>query len=171
MRLRIAAKLVVRVSTVLTLSAGLVYASVSSERYEVLFGNHEGEQNVDDRPLSPRLAALRDRLKAGARDALDKFWKEISERGAPIVESIRGNEREMLVTVLWRATEETRNVFVFASATLIGRWCGCSTRTCGTKQFSFRTTRASPITWQRTFPIQRSGEASPVSLTLCGTTR
>src|SRR5437763_4291270 len=70
-------------------------------------------QQVDDRPLSPRLAALQDRLKSGDREALDSFWKEITERGAPIVEPVVGSKSEVLVTILWRGTEETRSVFVF----------------------------------------------------------
>jgi len=68
---------------------------------------------VDDRPSSPRLAALRNRIKSGDRDALDNFWKEIQQSGAPIVEPVGGNDRDVLVTILWRAREETRNVFVF----------------------------------------------------------
>jgi enterochelin esterase family protein len=74
--------------------------------------NQESAPKVD-RPLSPRLAALWDRLKAGDGQAPDNFWKEITERGAPIIESAAGNDRDVLVTILWRATEETRNVFVF----------------------------------------------------------
>src|SRR5438128_9999985 len=70
-------------------------------------------RTVDDRPASPRLAALQDRLKSGDRTALDNFWKEISERGAPIVEEVPGNDRDVLVTIVWQAREETRNVFVF----------------------------------------------------------
>src|SRR2546421_11911284 len=65
-------------------------------------------QTVDDRPLSPRLQALQERLKSGGREALDNFWKEISERGAPIVEEVPGNDRDMLVTMVWRAKEETK---------------------------------------------------------------
>lgn len=80
-------------------------------------GDQEGGQEiattVDDRPLSPRLATLRDQLKSGDRKALDNFWKKITESGAPIVETVRGNDRDVLVTMLWRAREETRNVFVF----------------------------------------------------------
>jgi enterochelin esterase family protein len=101
---------------VLTLSASLVYAS-SSGRHGVSIESpltkQESAQNVDDRPLSPRLSALRDRIKSGDREALDNFWKEINERGAPIVEGVPGNDRDMLVTMLWRAREETKNVFVF----------------------------------------------------------
>src|SRR6266496_4303283 len=117
MRLRIAPKIVVRVSTVLTLSASLVYASVSGGRHGVntgsAFAKQESGRNVDDRPLSPRLAALQDRLKAGDRHALDTFWKEITESGAPMIEPVVDSNRDVLVTILWRAAEETRSVFVF----------------------------------------------------------
>ena len=141
MRLRIAPKIVIRVSTVLTLSASLVHASVSrgshgvsigsgSERVAAARNNRDHQDSYPvatasgtdlilkvaqdtDRPLSPRLTALQDRLKSGDRDALDRFWKEIEERGTPIIEPAAGNDRDMLVTMLWRAREETKNVFVF----------------------------------------------------------
>ncbi|MGB7925286.1 MAG: enterochelin esterase domain-containing protein, partial [Pyrinomonadaceae bacterium] len=116
MRLRIAPKIVMRVSTVLTLSACLFQAS-GSGRPGVSIGSsftkQESERNVDDLPLSPRLSALRDRIKSGDREALDNFWKEIEARGTPIVEEAHGNDRDVLVTILWRATAETKNVFVF----------------------------------------------------------
>ena len=115
MRLRIAPKIVIRVSTIVVLSASLGSALTSGgpANRGNAFVNQETSRNVDDRPLSPRLAALQDRLKAGDRGALDSFWKEITERGAPIIEGVPGNDREVLVTMLWRAREETRNVFVF----------------------------------------------------------
>jgi enterochelin esterase-like enzyme len=75
--------------------------------------NQEIAKTVDERPLSPRLAMLQDQLKSGDRKALDSFWKEITERGAPIIERVPGNDRDMHVTMLWRAREETKNVFVF----------------------------------------------------------
>ena len=116
MRLRIAPKIVIRVSTVLTLSACLVQAS-GSHCHGVSIGSsftkQESERNVDDRPLSPRLSALRDQSNLVNREALDKFWKEIEARGAPMVEEVPGNDRDVLVTILWRATAETKNVFVF----------------------------------------------------------
>jgi enterochelin esterase-like enzyme len=102
--------------TLLMLNAGLA-ASFTRTNAQAQSGNsfayETSAPQVDDRLLSPRLAALRDRIKSGDREALDNFWKEISERGAPIVEEVPGNDREMLVTMLWRAKEETRNVFVF----------------------------------------------------------
>src|SRR5262245_59064957 len=117
MRAHFALKIVLGVFTVLVLSASLANV-VASGRHQVgnrehAFVNQETPQNIDDQPLSPRLAALQDRLKAGDRAALDSFWKEIAERGAPIIEPAAGSDREMLVTMLWRARGETRNVFVF----------------------------------------------------------
>jgi enterochelin esterase family protein len=76
-------------------------------------GNVLGVQIVDERPVSPRLAALQDRLKSGDTRALDSFWKEITESGAPIIEPAAGSDHDVLVTMLWRAREETKNVFVF----------------------------------------------------------
>jgi enterochelin esterase family protein len=73
----------------------------------------ESTGTLNDQPSSPRLLALRDRLTSGDRTVLDKFWKEISEQGTPIIEPATDNDREVLVTMLWRAREETRNVFVF----------------------------------------------------------
>ena len=102
MRVRIAPKIVIRVSTIVVLSVSLANALALGQ-----------QPNVDDQSLSPRLAVLQDRLKSGDRSALDSFWKEIDRTGAPMIEPAPDNDREVLVTMLWRAREETRNVFVF----------------------------------------------------------
>src|ERR1044072_1754313 len=103
MRVRYASRIVTRVFTLLVILASLT----TNARVSGVF------QESNDQPSSPRVLALRDRLTAGDRTALDKFWKEISEQGTPIIEPATDNDREVLVTMLWRATEETRNVFVF----------------------------------------------------------
>ncbi len=142
MRQRIAPKIVICVSAVLTLSANLIYASASAGSHGVSTGSGSDRvaaarnqrdrrdsypvatapgtdlilkvaRNVDDQPLSPRLVALQDRVRSGDQSALDSFWKEIAGRGAPIIEGVPGNDRDVLVTMLWRAKEETKNVFVF----------------------------------------------------------
>src|SRR5437016_4968352 len=123
MRVRIARKIIKGLVTLLILSASLapnVPVSATSStllskqrQSETAPARRESVREVDDRPASPRLAALQDRLKSGDRTALDNFWKEISERGAPIVEEVPGNDRDVLVTIVWQAREETRNVFVF----------------------------------------------------------
>src|SRR5690349_8291065 len=112
MRVRITPKIVIRVSAMLVLSAGLANALAVGQR-EYALVNQETARNVDDQHLSPRLAILQDRLKAGDRRALDSFWKEIEQHGAPMIEPATDSDRELLVTMLWRAREETKNVFVF----------------------------------------------------------
>jgi enterochelin esterase-like enzyme len=97
-----ASRIVTRVFTLLIITASLatnvpVSAGVDQE----------------DQPSSPRLLALRNRLTSGDRTALDKFWNEIKEQGAPIIEPAPESDHDMLVTMLWRGTEETKNVFVF----------------------------------------------------------
>ena len=65
-------------------------------------------------PVSPRIAALRKELEDGNRSALEQFWQQITTQGAPIIEPIQTDDKNLSVTFLWRAKEETRNVLVFA---------------------------------------------------------
>jgi enterochelin esterase-like enzyme len=111
MRVRFASRIVTRVFTLLVLTASLTTNVRVSATLSGVF--QESTQTLNDQPSSPRLLALRDRLTSGDRTALDKFWNEINERGAPIIESAADSDHEMLVTMLWRASEETKNVFVF----------------------------------------------------------
>jgi enterochelin esterase-like enzyme len=73
-----------------------------------------GPVQTPQEPISPRLAALRKALENGDRPALEKFWQEAAAQGAPIIEPTQGDDLNLLVTFLWRAKEETRNVLVFA---------------------------------------------------------
>ena len=83
MQVRIAHKIVIRLFMLLILTASLTMnVPVSATSSELLNqeqqsgsapANQESTPRVDDRPSSPRLAALWDRLKAGDRDALDSF--------------------------------------------------------------------------------------------------
>ena len=121
MRVHYASRIVTRVFTLLIMTASPatdvpVSATLpvpSSMRPPQVRMPVDQEGTLSDQLSSPRLLALRDRLTSGDRTALDKFWKEISEQGAPIIEPAADSDRDMLVTMLWRAREETRNVFVF----------------------------------------------------------
>lgn len=62
--------------------------------------------------ISPRIATLRGNVENGHVEALQDFWSEISRDGAPLVEAIEGDEQHVLVTFLWRMTEDIRNVVV-----------------------------------------------------------
>jgi len=116
MRVRFASRIVTRVFTLLIMTASLATnapVSATSSVPSSMPVDQERTGTLDDQLSSPRLLALRDRLISGDRTALDKFWKEISEQGAPMIEPAAGSDRDVLVTMLWRAREETRNVFVF----------------------------------------------------------
>jgi enterochelin esterase-like enzyme len=68
-------------------------------------------------PLKPayeslRINALRAAVEAGKPGSIDSFWKEVEKEGAPIIEPLPGDDKNMLVTFLWRGTPDTRNVFV-----------------------------------------------------------
>jgi enterochelin esterase-like enzyme len=119
MRVRFASRIVIRVFALLLIAAWVatnVPISATSSSHPQFASVPVGKQatgTLNDELSSPRLRSLRDRITSGDRTALDKFWKEISEQGAPMIEAATDNDREMLVTMLWRAKEETRNVFVF----------------------------------------------------------
>ena len=61
---------------------------------------------------SPRIAKLRKDVESGNDGAVTAFWSEIDKQGAPLIEPMDGNHSDNLVTFLWRARGETRNVFI-----------------------------------------------------------
>ncbi len=75
---------------------------------------------IEETLTSPRLIALRQELEAGNMQALDQFWREVTERGTPLVEPIADDEQHVLVTFLWRAEQETKNVILISE--LCGHW-------------------------------------------------
>ena len=100
MCLRITSKIVIRVSAILVLSASLAVGLASGRREvgnrENAFVNQETARQVDDQPLSPRLQALHERLKSGDQRAVDRFWKEIEQHGAPMIEPATDSDRDVL---------------------------------------------------------------------------
>jgi len=78
--------------------------------------------------ISPRLAALQQELDAGNAAALDAFWQEVKEQGAPLLEPIPSDARSLRVTFLWRATEETQSVALVSN--LSGQMGASETMTC-----------------------------------------
>lgn len=65
---------------------------------------------------SPRLRALKSELESGRAEALGRFWREVAGEGAPLVEPIEGDERNLLVTFLWRDDAAQKFVAVFPFA-------------------------------------------------------
>jgi len=82
-------------------------------RIEAITGIDErlkGELWADPNP-SPRIDALRQEITSGNHDTT-VFWKEVATMGTPLVEPYGKDRKYQLVTFLWRATYETRSVFL-----------------------------------------------------------
>ena len=74
------------------------------------------EEWTDSDP-SPRIQELRKRIASGETNT-ESFWKEIEVQGTPLVERLNANY--WLVTFLWRAQHDTRNVMVTGSFNVPG---------------------------------------------------
>jgi enterochelin esterase-like enzyme len=61
---------------------------------------------------SPRISALKASVEGGKQESVEAFWKEVEKEGAPMIEPLAGDNKNMLVTFLWRGTRDARNVFV-----------------------------------------------------------
>jgi enterochelin esterase-like enzyme len=69
---------------------------------------------------SPRIEALRKQAASGNAD-ITSFWNQLAAEGTPLVEPVEKDPQHQLVTFLWRATPETRNVFLNGSLQIGGR--------------------------------------------------
>jgi len=69
---------------------------------------------------SPRIKTLRADVESGQQGGVEAFWEEVKKEGAPLIERLDGDDKNMLVTFLWRGMPDTQNVLVlwypFASA-------------------------------------------------------
>jgi len=61
---------------------------------------------------SPRIRLLKASLESGKKESVDAFWEEVRKQGAPIIEPLPGDSKNMLVTFLWKGTPYTQNVIV-----------------------------------------------------------
>ncbi len=66
-------------------------------------------------PISPRLETLQLAVIGGNSAALDAFWQEVSQQGAPLIEPMIGDDKHSLVTFLWRGTDEAQNIAVVSN--------------------------------------------------------
>jgi enterochelin esterase family protein len=68
---------------------------------------------------SPRIQSLRRQIAAGEKNT-DAFWKEMAAGGTPLTEPFGSDGKYQLVTFLWRAIHDTRNVLVRGSFMGVG---------------------------------------------------
>lgn len=78
------------------------------------FARSNAATAVESTLSSPRIVRLRNEFEKDNKRALDEFWEEVSKQGSPLVEKIEGDQRNLLITFVWRASGETKNVVVFS---------------------------------------------------------
>jgi len=61
---------------------------------------------------SSRIKLLRAAVEAGQLQSVGTFWEAVRKQGAPIIEPLPGDNKNMLVTFLWKGTPYTQNVIV-----------------------------------------------------------
>lgn len=74
-------------------------------------GSQSNTSTWRDTYPSARIQALRSQIASG-QASTEAFWREIADKGTPLVESFGNNTKHQLVTFLWRAKSDTRNVLV-----------------------------------------------------------
>src|SRR6185437_9677379 len=74
--------------------------------------SYAGQGTIQPTPVSPRLVALSKDLGAGNGSALESFWQEVTRQGTPLVETIKGDQENVLVTFLWRSPGATNVVLM-----------------------------------------------------------
>jgi enterochelin esterase-like enzyme len=63
--------------------------------------------------LSHKMNELVVNLNNNNSNVVDNFWKTIDKDGAPLVEKIDGDENSVLITFLYRGTEDIKNVLIY----------------------------------------------------------
>jgi len=61
---------------------------------------------------SPRIHLLQRSSEAGEPSAAKRFWEEMEQQGTLLIERVPDDQQYSLVTFLWRAADDTRNVAV-----------------------------------------------------------
>ena len=65
-----------------------------------------------ERYESLQIKALRTAVDSGQASAVERFWEDMKIKGAPLIEPLAGDDKNMLVMFLWKGTAATKNVMV-----------------------------------------------------------
>ncbi len=68
---------------------------------------------IQDKIVSPQIAALQKELATGNRAALEQFWQAVTKQTAPLIEPFAEDDKFSLVTFVYRGKEDVKNVLVF----------------------------------------------------------
>ncbi|MDF2890727.1 MAG: enterochelin esterase [Clostridia bacterium] len=63
--------------------------------------------------VSPKIKELAEAVLQGNHEAINQFWRSIEKNGAPLIEAIPGDDKNVLVTVLWKDAGDIETISVF----------------------------------------------------------
>jgi uncharacterized protein DUF3327 len=72
---------------------------------------------TQDTITSSRIRALQEELAAGHCAALEAFWHDVNQSGAPLIEPATDDNAQVLVTFIWQATAPVENVKIIRGLT------------------------------------------------------
>ena len=70
----------------------------------------DGELDDEEAPTSPRMGALAASVGSGDTGSVDAFWRSVAQSGAPLVETVEGDDESVLVTFVLRGDAGVRAV-------------------------------------------------------------
>lgn len=73
-----------------------------------------GTSNFREIASSPRITALRGRLDAGDKRAVEEFWRDVARTGAPVIEAAKDSSNQVIATFVWRGDAGTQGVALLA---------------------------------------------------------
>jgi enterochelin esterase-like enzyme len=72
---------------------------------------------MQDTLTSPRIRALQEELAANNHAALEAFWQDVDQSGAPLIEPATDDSPQVWVTFIWRARAPVQNVTIIRGLT------------------------------------------------------
>jgi hypothetical protein len=71
--------------------------------------------SAEDQTESPQINALRAALDMRQPNALEDFWQSVKTKGTPLIEPLKNDRENCLVTFLYQGREDTANVLLDCS--------------------------------------------------------
>ena len=99
---------------------------------------------------SPTIHRLQQQIASGDSDAPESFWRDVTARGTPLVESLAGDDQHSLVTFLWRPERDVDNVVITPAPAVFG-WAAANNQ---------MTRLAGSDLWHRTYRVRNDLRAT-----------
>lgn len=78
-----------------------------------VFASSRSKDTVPEGKVSSKIISdLKDKIEKGDSKALDEFWSDINKKGTPLIEKIDGDDKNNIVTFIYRGDKDTKNIII-----------------------------------------------------------